>query len=191
MPSLFILTIIQPAPKATPKVRKQTFETQTFEYKQIKCYKNVEREKTESVHVGGIMATRHLRSYLFWGAKVKAAGNVTAANASVVNAELESLRNKKGRRGSSYSTNIPSRVKEEVGKYACSCGTQAAINCLKPKYPHDTFVRTTINNWKRNFDNQKGHLSSPFNKHGQPNTVGDELLQKLNEVVIGVRYQKS
>ena len=70
---------------------------------------------------------------------VKATGNVTAADASAVNAELESFSEKKERQGSSYNTNIPSRIKEEVGKYAHTYGTQAAIKHFKSKYPHYTF----------------------------------------------------
>ena len=38
---------------------------------------------------------------------------------------------KKGRKGTSYNTGIPSRVKEEVVKYAYSNWTQAAINHFK------------------------------------------------------------
>ena len=97
------------------------------------------------------MATRDLRSYFTSVSKdkkvshgsctsisrlVKATGNVTAADASAVNPELESFSKKKERQGSSYNTNIPSRIKEEVGKYAHTHGTQAAIKHFKSKYPH-------------------------------------------------------
>ena len=68
---------------------------------------------------------------------------------------------RKRNRDSLCSANIPSRVKEEVRKYAYRCGTEPAINRLKPKYPQYTFVRITINSWKRNFDNQKEIVSSP------------------------------
>ena len=79
------------------------------------------------------MATRDLRSYFTSISKdkkashdsctsipqlVKATGNAAAADASAVNAELESFSKKKERQGSSYNTNVPSRIKEEVGKYA-------------------------------------------------------------------------
>ena len=50
---------------------------------------------------------------------------------------------KKGRKGTSYNTGIPSRVKEEVVKYAYSNWTQAAINHLKSKHPQCTFLRTS------------------------------------------------
>ena len=93
-----------------------------------------------------IMATRDLRSYFTSVSKdkkashgsctsiprlVKATGNVTAADASAVNTELESFSKKKERQGSSYNTNIPSRIKEEVGKYAHTYRTQAAIKRFK------------------------------------------------------------
>ena len=42
--------------------------------------------------------------------------------------ELKSFSKKKRRQCSSYSTNIPSRVKEEVRKYVYSYETQAVIN---------------------------------------------------------------
>ena len=88
------------------------------------------------------MATRDLRSYFTSVSKdkkayhgsctsipqlVKTTGNITAADASAVNAEMETFGKKKERQGSSYNTNIPSRIKEEVGKYAHTYGTQAAI----------------------------------------------------------------
>ena len=138
------------------------------------------------------MATKDLRSYFTSVSKdkkashgsctsiprlAKATGNVTAADASAVNAELESFSKKKERQGSSYNTNIPSRIKEEVGKYAHTYGTQAAIKRFKSKYPHYTFLRTTINNWKRKFSK----------KESVPNIVRDELVQKMKEVIVGVR----
>ena len=94
------------------------------------------------------MATRDLRSYFTCQKSktkksqtsipelVKTTGNVTAADTSTVNAKLENFSKKrKGRKGCSCYTIIPSRVKEKVGKYA----TQAAINRFKSKYPQYTF----------------------------------------------------
>ena len=77
------------------------------------------------------MVTRDLRSYLRsqknkkksqtgTSKLVKTTGTVTAANASAVNAKLESFDQKKGRRQPLYNTSIPSRVIEEVRKYAYS-----------------------------------------------------------------------
>ena len=79
---------------------------------------------------------------------VKATENVTVADAPVVSAELDSLSKKKGIKRSSYNTIIPSRVEEEVEKYADRNETQAAIDWFKSKYPQYTFLCTSINNWK-------------------------------------------
>ena len=65
---------------------------------------------------------------------VKANGNITAADASAVIAELESFSKKKGIKAFLYNISIPSRVKEKVGKYAYSNGTDAAINRSKSKF---------------------------------------------------------
>ena len=75
-----------------------------------------------------------------------------------------------------------------MGKYAYSNGTHAASNCFKSKYTQYTFLRTSINNWKRKFNNQKEDWLPPiFNKRGRHNLVRDDLLQKIKEVVIGAR----
>ena len=70
---------------------------------------------------------------------VKANGNITAADASAVIAELESFSKKKGIKAFLYNISIPSRVKEKVGKYAYSNGTDAAINRSKSKFPQYNF----------------------------------------------------
>ena len=59
---------------------------------------------------------------------------------------------------------------------------------LQIKVPTIHFLRTSINNWRRKFNNQKENLLSPtFNKRGRPNLVRDDFLQKIKEVVTGVR----
>ena len=77
---------------------------------------------------------------------VRATEIIKAVDVSAVNAELESFSKKKGRKGSSYNTSIPSHVKEEESKYAYSNGTPAAINRFKSNHPQHTFLRTSINN---------------------------------------------
>ena len=151
------------------------------------------------------MATRDLRSYFTSVSKekkashgsctsiprlVKATGNVAAADASAVNAELESFSKKKERQGSSYNTNIPSRIKEEVGKYAHTYGTQGAIKRFKSKYPHYTFLRTTINNWKRNFNKKEGvpSESTTFRKAGRPNMSEMNWCKKERKLLLGYGY---
>ena len=134
------------------------------------------------------MATRDLRSYFTSVSKdkkashgsctsiprlVKATGNVTAADASAVNAELESFSKKNERQGSSCNTNIPSRIKEEVGKNAHTYGTQAAIKRFKSKYPHYNFLRTTIN-----VSSIKKKVCHPNHRHS--GKLGDLILSEMN-----------
>ena len=107
---------------------------------------------------------------------VKAIGNVTAADASAVNAELEIFSKKIRKKDTSYNTSILTRVMEEVGKYVYSNGTKATINNFKCKYPQYDFFRTSNNNWKRKFNNQEKDLLSPiFSKRGRPYLVRDNL----------------
>ena len=74
-------------------------------------------------------------------------------------------------------------------KFAHTYGTQAAIKRFKSKYPHYTFLRTTIYNWKRKFNKKEcvPSESPTFRKAGRPNIVRDELVQKIKEVIVGVR----
>ena len=119
---------------------------------------------------------------------VIATRNVTTAGVSAVNAELESFNKKKGRKGSSCNIRMPSRVKEEVGKYTYSKGIQAAINSFKSKYPQYIFLQTCMKNWKYIFNNQKKDLLPPIvNKHERPNLVINDLLQKIKEAIIEAR----
>ena len=85
---------------------------------------------------------------------------------------------------------MPSKVKDEVGKYAHSYRTQAAIAYFRGKYQQYTLKRTTVNNWKRKFFNPQKDVGEPpekFNKKGRPSFVGEELLVKIKEAIIGIR----
>ena len=73
------------------------------------------------------------------------------------------------------NTNIPSRIKEEVGIKVR----------FKSKYPHYTFLRTTIN--VSSIKKKVCHESPTFRKAGRPNIGRDELVQKIKEVIVGVR----
>ena len=82
---------------------------------------------------------------------------------------------------------MPSKVKDEVGKYAHRCGTQATTADFRGKYQQYTLNCTTVNNWKRKFSNPKEEVVEPpekFNKKGRPSLVGEELLVKLKEAII-------
>ena len=79
---------------------------------------------------------------------VKTSDNVTVAEVSPINTELKnSCKEKK------YQIDLPSKVKDEVGKYAHRYGTQVATAHFRGKYQQYTLKRTTVNNWKCKFSN--------------------------------------
>ena len=76
---------------------------------------------------------------------------------------------------------MPSKVRDEIGKYAHGYETQAAIAHFCGKYKQYTLKRTTVNNWKRKFSNPQKEVGEPpekFNKKGRPSLVGEELTGK-------------
>ena len=88
------------------------------------------------------MATRDLRSYFQVKSKtptnttpdlVRVLQNITPADADAVNKELKTVTSVKKR--GKYASNIPPLVKVEVGKYALSNGTKAALKRFSSKYP--------------------------------------------------------
>ena len=63
--------------------------------------------------------------------------NITPADADAVNKALKAVTSVK--KGGKYASNIPSRVKVEVGKYALSNGAKAALKRFSSKYPQYKF----------------------------------------------------
>ena len=177
-----------------------------FEYKHSKIIsssnKSIQNCKWNVINVSskkkilcwrGVIATRDSRSYLTSKKKQEKISN-KYSRISQSNGKFHGcwyidckcwtgkLIKKIGRQGSlynKYSTSKPSRVEEEVEKYAYSNGTQAIVNCFKSKYPQCSFLHTSINSWKRKFNNQKEDFLPPIiNKRGKPNLVRDDLLQR-------------
>ena len=115
---------------------------------------------------------------------VKAAGSFKAVDTLTVNAEQEiSLRKKEDRVLYTINAVLVNRLvlrrKWKNKHTAYSNGTQAIVNCFKSKYPQYSFLHTSIDSWKRKFNNQKeDFVPLIFNKRGRPNLVRDDLLQK-------------
>ena len=89
---------------------------------------------------------------------------------------------------------MPSKVKYEVGKYAHRYGTRAAIAHFREKYQQYTLKRTTVKNCKGKFSNPQKQVGEPpekFNKKGRPSLVGEELLVKIKESIIGIRLTEA
>ena len=70
------------------------------------------------------------------------------------------------KRRKNYTTNIPTKIKNEIASYASEMGTHAALQKFKVKYPQYTLIRTSVNNWKSSY--QKKQRESQFKKEGPP-----------------------
>ena len=73
-----------------------------------------------------------------------------------------------------YNTKVPESIKSEVGNYGLVHGTKAVLEKFGKKYPKYTFVRTSVNNWKKKISDGK----DVHRKKGRPNLLNDELLSK-------------
>ena len=117
---------------------------------------------------------------------VRVSQNIIPADADAVNKELKAVTSvqKRGK----YASKIPPRVKVEVGKYALSNDTKAALKCFSLKYPQYEFKRVTINNWKKKIlKDQESGEGNFINKVGRPNKVNDEIMLKIKEIIVGIR----
>ena len=52
-------------------------------------------------------------------------------------------------------TLVPERIKNEVGEYALIHGTKSALEKFGKKYPKYTFIRTSVNKWKKKNEKDK------------------------------------
>ena len=74
-----------------------------------------------------------------------ASGGVNQAEISIVSNEIKSYTQPR----KNYNTSVPERIKNEVGEYALIHGTKSALEKFGKKYPKYTFIRTSVNNWKK------------------------------------------
>ena len=61
------------------------------------------------------------------------------------------------------------------------------------KYQQYTLKHTATNNWKSKFSNSQKEVGEPpkqFKKKRRPLLVGEELLVKIKEAIIGIRLKK-
>ena len=86
-----------------------------------------------------------------------------------------------------YNTSVPERIKNEVGMYALINGTKSALEKFNTKYPQYTFIRTSVNNWKKKIENnKKKNISTTTARKGRPNLLDDETLAKVRDGITGI-----
>ena len=57
---------------------------------------------------------------------------------------------------------------------------------LGKKYPKYTFIRTSVNNWKKKIEKDKKNDNATVHRKVRPNLLHDEFLVKVKDVVTGV-----
>ena len=91
-----------------------------------------------------------------------------------------------------YNTSVPERIRNEVGEYALINGTKSALEKFNTKYPQYTFLRTSVNNWKKKIENdKKQNIVTVIAKKGRPNLLDDETLAKVRDGITGIRLKKT
>ena len=66
---------------------------------------------------------------------------------------------------------IPAKIKKEVGLYARNFGTASAIKKFATKYPKYSFLRTTVNTWKKKCNDD--------DEIGRPNLLDFGILKDI------------
>ena len=141
-----------------------------------------------------IMATRDVRSYFQNKAGcstsaaagsqpllISASDSITPAEMSMVHEEVKEATKPR----THYNKNLPDRVKTEIGRYASINGTKSALEHFGKKYPHFTFLRTSVNNWKKKIE--KSGMTIGKSASGRPNSLREDLLNKVKDIIVGTR----
>ena len=83
-----------------------------------------------------------------------------------------------------HYSNIPSKIKQEIGSYPLIHRAKAAIYRFSKVYTKFSLNRTTVNGWKERCKKNDLHF---IGKRGRPNLVDDEMLKKTRDVIIRSR----
>ena len=82
-------------------------------------------------------------------------------------------------------SNVPSKIKGEIGRYALIHGTKSAIDRFSKVYTKYSLKRTTVNGWKESCKKKKNDQPiAPIQRKGRPNLVADEMLKKIKDIIV-------
>ena len=79
-------------------------------------------------------------------------------------------------RPKNYQVKIPAKIKKEVDLYARDFGTASAIKTFTTKYPKYSFIRTTVNAWKKKCNDGGWTV---IKRIGRPNLLDSGMLKKF------------
>ena len=111
-----------------------------------------------------------------------ASDSVNRAEISIISNEIKSHTQPR----KNYNTSVPESIKNEVGEYTLIHGTKSALEKFGKKYPKCTFIRTSVNNWKKKMEKDKKNDNATMHRKVRPNLLHDEFLVKVKNVVTGV-----
>ena len=70
-------------------------------------------------------------------------------------------------------------------------GTKSALEIFGKKYPKCTFIRTSVNNWKKKLKKAKKNDNAPVHRRkGRSDLLDDEFFGKVKDVVTGVHMAR-
>ena len=116
----------------------------------------------------------------------QSASNIITGEAEIQYVEQE-VKKQVAKSTVKYS-NVPSKIKEEIGRYALIHGTKSAIDRFSKVYAKYSLKRTRVNGWKESCKKKKNDQPiAPIQGKGRPNLVDDEMLRKIKDVIVGSR----
>ena len=104
--------------------------------------------------------------------------NVTSADLAYTEEEMQ----KRYERPKKYQAQIPAKIKKEVGLYAWDFGTASAIKKFTNKYRKYSFIRTTVNTWKKECNDSDWTVIKTI---GRPNLLDSGTLMKVKRHCVG------
>ena len=120
----------------------------------------------------------------------QSASNIITGEADIQYVEQEVK--KQAAKSTVKHSNVPSKIKEKIGRYALIHATKSAIDRLSKVYRNYSLKRTTVNGWKKSCKKKKNDQPiAPIQRKGRPNLVEDETLKKIKDIIVGSRLDST
>ena len=84
-------------------------------------------------------------------------GSVNQTEISIISNEIKSYTQPR----KNYITSVPEHIKNKVGEYALIQGRKSSSEKFGKKYPKYTFIRTSVNNWKKKNKKERKMIMPP------------------------------
>ena len=116
----------------------------------------------------------------------QSASNIITGEAEIQYVEQE-VKKQVAKSTVKYS-NVPSKIKEEIGRYVLIHGTKSAIDRFAKVYTKYSLKTATVNGRKESCKKKKNDQPiAPIQRKRRPNLVDDEVLKKIKDIIVGSR----